>query len=313
MNSTILAAIITAIVTILSALITNYKDEISRFFKTIFKIPLIKTRSRFKKVLKKTLIKLFKALRDQDENDFIINIGPQINEYLWHNGFYGILEKMGRIIEKAAVEEFRLDIQARMLIEHIGWILACKGQIEEAKDKINEGMAAAKINNDLPMQIKGLRHLAAIYYFYEKDKRKALKTFKDAFKLTNCIEDTNKKNESIAPLYYGMSKIYIDDGKFKEARKYNKEAEKCYALIGNKKRGVKIFNQKGEIEEKEGNKQKAIIYYKQGLEYARKYGRKDDIIKNLLGLSRVVSDDREKAEYKKEAETLEKDVPLLFH
>jgi tetratricopeptide (TPR) repeat protein len=314
MNSEIKAAIIGAAAVVLAALITIFGDDIRSFLRRFSKYTTGKrTFQKYEKLLRKELIALFGVFDSQQEYEIIVKVGPQINEYLWHKGFYTALIPLARIVEKAAGRLNRPDIQAKMLIEHIGWILACFGKQQQAIEEINTGIEIAKLYNNTFMQTKGLRHLAAIDYIYTHETNKAIEKLTEAKDTAERIEDANQRNEALAPICYGLAKVYLDKADLSKATEFNNLAEKYYSQSDNPQRATKLWAQKGEIEEKQGNRHKARALYNKGLILAQQNERRDDEIKNLRGLARVSTNDTDKQKYDQEATELEKTTQLLFY
>jgi len=119
----------------------------------------------------------------------------------------------------------------------------------------------------------------------------------------------------IAGIRYGQSEAYLLLGDLKQAEKATAESQSLFEQVGDKSRAVKIFAQLGKIREKEGRLMEAKDAYRQGLEQSRALDRKDEVLRNSLGLARIAQAENQWSVAKKflaSVKALQKTTPLVF-
>lgn len=119
----------------------------------------------------------------------------------------------------------------------------------------------------------------------------------------------------IAGINYGLSKIYWMKNELEKALEYSVMAKRSYEKRGDIDRVATIYSQLGKIYEKWGKIDYAKDTYREGLEFAERTNLKVEIIRNLLGIARILikEDQKEEAnEYLDKAKQLYKTVPITF-
>ena len=260
------------------------------------------------------LISLFSYLDEQRDNEYIVEIGPNIAESLWKRGSYNTLELIGKIIENAAMELGDFELQCACLIEYIGWVLACQNKAIQGAKLIHEGVKLATSHEIYGWASKGERHLAAIEY-KSGSYSESMKHLEAALRYINLISNVFEKNKQLAPTYYGFTELYIALHDVIQANKFHSLATNIYSEIDIPYKAVKLLAQRGKLAELEERYIDAKTLYFSGLSEAKKYDRNDGKIRNCYGLARIFSrlNDQVRSEkYKKEAEKYEKITPLVY-
>lgn len=266
----------------------------------------------FEKPLRSNLLELFNLLLDYKQYESILDIGLRFSKTLWKEGFHTLLVELGKTIQEAAIRLNKPEIQAKVLVD-LGWITACSGEKNEAIKILNKAIELAKDIKSFFWEAKSIRHLAGIA-FSTSDYEEAKNKLEMARIITEKIEDKAEKIDMLAGIYYGLSEINLELSNLTEAEKNIREAENLYSSL-EMDRGIKIFTQKGKLEEKRGKLDGAKKFYERGLDLAILHKRRDDEIRNLFGLYRVYSKqgDKKKAIEKQElAISLQETVPMLF-
>jgi tetratricopeptide (TPR) repeat protein len=237
---------------------------------------------------------------------------------LWIEGKpYARLE-LGEIAKNTAMNLQDNNKLAEIYIDDLGWTYVSIERYEEAKTMLENGLQCAeKISNNDNKNYwcaKANRHLAGIE-IENKDYSAADKLINEAEQFANQIVEQTKKDEMLAGVYYGRSIRYLKDNQnVQNVDKALIYADKSQNLRrgGEKNRLVKIYSLKGSIYEAKNDKIKAEEQYFNGLQIAKELNRTDEIIRNHLGLARIVRSENDKIQHIKNANKLLKNTPVPF-
>lgn len=122
----------------------------------------------------------------------------------------------------------------------------------------------------------------------KKNYEEAIKYMNKAFDQAKKIKNEMKKKEMIAGVNFefAMAEYYL--GNYSNAKKYCEESKKLRREVGDKTRICRIFALEGKVYEAENNYALAKDTFRHGLKYAEEINRKDEIIRNNLGLARIL-------------------------
>jgi len=266
-------------------------------------------------------IKKAKKMLAENRNEDILILRKRENwsRSLWVEGKPYARLKLGRIAEIAAMNlESNKDL-AEICIDDLGWTNASVERYETARKIITHGLEYAKKIEDNDEKYywlaKAKRHLAGIE-IENKEFNKADSLTDEAALFANKIIEQQRKNEMLAGIYYGQSIRFLkasstDKSNIETSLKYAEDSEKL-RKFGEKTRFVKIYSLKGNIYEAKDDKHNAEKQYRKGLEQSRDLGRTDEIIKNSLGLARVLDDEKEKKQHIKLANKLLDKTPVPY-
>ncbi|GHV23063.1 hypothetical protein AGMMS49959_15090 [Planctomycetales bacterium] len=265
-------------------------------------------------------IKKAKKILSEGRNEDILTLRKKENwsRSLWLEGKpYARLE-LGEIAKRAAINIPDRKNLAEIYIDDLGWTSVSLEKYSNAKDFLQQGLKCAEQIQDNDdkyyWSAKAKRHVAGIEVEC-RNYNEAEKLMEMATSYCNRIVNEQKKNEMLAGIYYGQSIIFL---KASNDKKENLEialdyAEKSEMLRkgGDKTRLVKIHSLKGNIYEAKNDKVNAEEQYRKGLEESRDR-RIDEIIKNYLGLARIIENNDEKRQCIKSAKKLLDKTPVPY-
>lgn len=242
--------------------------------------------------------------------DTVIRLGNGLSRTLYLEGHYRLRYDIGVLVEDAASELGDIEAKCAALIDCIGWSLVLSKSVDNSKaiNYINHGISIAKNEQYNYWVAKGIRHLAAIDII-DDNYQAAIDKLDQTIPFANNISDLNEKSEMIAGIKYDYSLAYFYLKNYPEATKYCKISREIREKRGDKSRICRMFALEGKIEEAQKNLSLAKDIYRKGLIFAEKVNRKDEIIRNHLGLARVLkNEDLKKAqEHLKIAQELSRD------
>jgi len=242
----------------------------------------------------------------------VINIGTTFCRTLYIEGHHKLRYEIGKIIEVAAIKTHNKAVQIETYIDYIGWSLVLMKSFENIKaiEYINHGIQLAMLDPQDHFWIaKGTRHLGAIK-FIEHDYKNAEKIFNEALVFADGISEIKQKKEMIAGINFDLALLNLILNDTTKARSFCEYSRKLREEVKDKTRICRMFALEGKIAEAENDDISAKNFFTQGLEYSRQLNRRDEIIRNHIGLSRILKDDNiEKAkEHLEEARKLLKDT-----
>ncbi|MEO0127646.1 MAG: tetratricopeptide repeat protein [candidate division WOR-3 bacterium] len=251
---------------------------------------------------------LSKYMEKELYND-VIRFGSSISRVLWLNGEYEARVEIGKMVEEAATRLGQKLIKAETLIDDIGWTLVPQKKFEEAKNNIEHGMQIATAIKNFYLVAKAKRHLSGIEI--EKGRSEnALKLLEESIVEANKIEDSTKRDEITAGIYYGLAEAYYLSGDYIKAEEMCLKSRNIYENINDKERYAKHFAQLGKIKIEQNNLKSARDIFIAGLEYSKKIKRLDEITRNYVGLAITYAKMNEK---RKATNNLNQAIKLLRH
>lgn len=215
-----------------------------------------------------------------------IRLGQALSRPLWLDGHYFERIRLGEIMFEVGSLTNNKKIQIQALIDDMGWTNVVLNKFNEAKMNIEFGIEIAKEMNDYYMMAKGNRHLSDINIKLTQ-YNKAESNLQEAERYAKKIINNKRREEMIAGLQYGYSVLYLAIKRLDEAEETCKNAQKKWEKIEDLERACKTYSQLGKILVLKGNDLQALSIFFKGLEVSRKHNRKDEIIKNLLEISKI--------------------------
>jgi len=222
----------------------------------------------------------------QENYNSAIRLGQAFSRPLWLDGNYHDRIRLGEIMFEVGASTNNKNIQIQALIDDMGWTNVVLNKLKEAKKNIEFGIEIAKEIDDYYMIAKGNRHLSDINITLTKYE-KAESNLQEAERYVEKIIDPIRREEMIAGLRYGYTVLYLAMKRLDEAEKTCKEARKKWEKINDLERACKTYSQLGKILVLKGNDMEALSIFYKGLDLSRTANRKDEIIKNLLGISKI--------------------------
>lgn len=247
-----------------------------------FKLSVIEKPSNLSIMLLEAIEKLYSEKHYKD----VVRFGSHISRALWLSGEYSERVKIGKLVEEAAAKTESHKQQIIALIDGIGWTLVVMEDLLNAEENINNGIKKALKHNLYYWAAKGERHLAGIAS-KKGDKEDILRHLNKATEYAHKIDNLDDKSEMEASLYLGMAEYLLETNKPEEALKFAESSKRCYENIKDQSdREVKIHSRLGNIYLHLDKLQEAKDEFNKG--YQKALGiRKDEVGKNLIGLSRI--------------------------
>ncbi|MCK4858327.1 MAG: hypothetical protein KAT58_10185, partial [candidate division Zixibacteria bacterium] len=266
------------------------------------------------KTLPDVLIQELLRLKANGKYETIIRHRENLSRSLWIEGKLNHRVQLGKIAEEAAVRLENKLAQAEILIDDLGWSLVALKQYDEGKEFIEHGLQLAEKLNEKYLIAKSHRHLAGIYVeAHDYDTAEA--ELKKAITIANEMSDGRQKIEMIAGIEYGIAVAALYRKDPKTAINHLGKSKELSQSIGDRSRLAKVYSMKGTAAEELGNLPLAKDSYIMGHELANRVGRRDEMIRNLLGLARVFENegDKETAEkYRQQAEEMKLSTPIAL-
>lgn len=264
---------------------------------------------------KETPIALFnyvRAFTKSGDYSTLIRFGVALSRPLWLQGEYKARIAIGQIVEDAAARIDNKKAQATALIDDLGWTYVALKQFEEAEKNIQHGKGIASEISNHYLVARALRHLAGMAI-----ERNALDNAIDfcnqAIKEAEKIPDVEDKEEMIAGIEYAFSVIFWMKNDLIIAKNYCLSARAKFEKLEDNERLAKTFSLLGKIGEKDGDLENAKDIYRRGLQFAEQMNIRDEIIRNHLGLARILLRQGQKAtEHLNIAKNLSQSTPIVF-
>ncbi len=264
--------------------------------------------------LSKTLVDLFKQMAKFEDYQTILRMGVPLSRALWLEGLYEARVEIGKIVEEAALKLGKFEAQVQALIDDIGWTFVAIGKLDKAEKHILRGIDVASNNSLDYYAAKGYRHLGGIE-IQKGQPTKALSWLEMAEEAAKGISDNQSKKEMLAGIRCGQVEACLRLDKLDDASLAISEYEKLFLECGDKPRAVKAYAQRGKVCERQEKYLEAKDHYRKGLKVAKDLDRKDEIIRNHLGLARIAVVEKESEEAKKHikiAKDMQSHIPLVF-
>ncbi len=263
-------------------------------------------------LLADVLIEELQLLAEKGEYETILRYRDSFSRVLYIGGKLQERVAIGLIAEEAAVKLNDKCRQAAILIDDLGWSLVSLHEHKEALKYLRHGQEVAVEIKDYYWIAKAFRHAAGILV----EARNYADAYKDLVCAQNAaanISDEKVKKEMIAGIKYGMALTAIYDNRLDDARDHTDSSETLRNEIGDKSRIVKIYSLRGKLEEAQGNTALAKDHYRKGLQESESVGRRDEMIRNCMGLARVSATEGERQksqQYRKQAKDMLKSTPV---
>lgn len=251
------------------------------------------------------------ALAHKDYNE-VIRMGAVLSRSLWLSGRYHARVKIGELVEEASALVGKKKEQAQALIDDLGWTNVVLGNYEEAKRNILHGNEIAKSEGHGYLHSKGLRHLGGIAK-RQKSYDDANRCYDEALKVARSLSDPKESKEMIAGIEYALGSLKIDQRDLPDAEKHINTALDMYRELKDVERTIKTISLNADLHLENGEIQKAKDMFREGLKLSRENDRKDQIVFNLRGLSKIyfLEDDTAKAaELRNEADIIAKAIGM---
>jgi hypothetical protein len=229
----------------------------------------------------------------KEQYEKVIQIGANICRTLYIEGHHKLRHDIGKLIQEAAVKTQNRDVEIEAYIDWIGWSLVLMRAVDNSKaiEYIDHGIALAKDSPENHFWIaKGIRHLGAIKLIAHEYGNAEAK-FTEALTFADCISNDKQKKEMIAGINFDLALIKLKLNDTDAATRFSNESRALREEVGDKSRICRMFALEGKIAEAKNDKILAKKFFTQGLEYARKQNRKDEVIRNHIGLARILRDD----------------------
>lgn len=232
------------------------------------------------------------TLVKQERYDTILRYRETFSRFLWVEGRLKERIALGRIAEDAAARLGKRESQVAALLDDIGWSLLSLRQFKRARQSILHGLQLADNLKNTYWSAKGHRHLAGLH-LEEKHYKQAYAELDSAAQLARRVSERKQRIEMLAGIAYGRALTALEQGDLKKSLAYLKRSEELREELGDPSRTVRIYAIKAKIAEARGDISSAKDLYRAGLEDARRIGRKDEMIRNHLGLARVYGLERD--------------------
>lgn len=263
------------------------------------------------KKLSKVIISELQRLKLSQDFQTILRIGHPLSRTLWLEGQYKTRVEVGKAVEEAAAELNDKKAQCQALIDDIGWTLVVLGKEADAEKYISRGITIATESGHPEFAAKGHRHLAGIR-LQKKTPQKALEHLKDAVLVAASMVQQTEKDDMLGNIEYLRASAYLASGDFVASKAC---LEKAKAFFKDESRAVKTYALYGKLAERQDDLLVAKDAFRDGLKEAKRLDRRDEIIRNTLGLSRIAKyegDKREEKKLRNTAEKMMKTTPLPF-
>ena len=261
-------------------------------------------------------------LASNREHHTIIRLRNALSRLFWVEGRLTERVAIGLATENAAAEIGDKQTQISALVDDLGWTLVALRQYDRAEGYIQHGLALADSIDAHYWIAKSHRHLAGIHTMskrYESayealdQAEAAAQPIKDA--KAQPIKGAKKQWELLAGIEYARAITALLEGNLDDARQYAVKTEELRNKVGDQTRTLRILALKGKIELAANNVRLAKDHFRQGLSEAVAFGRRDEMIRNSIGLAKVCSiegnDDDAKAHRSRAAE-MSRDTPVPF-
>lgn len=231
-----------------------------------------------------TMISEFEKKLDKGEYIDVIQVGSSLSRILWLSGDYKNRIKVGDLVYKAAILADDQSSAAHMLIDDIGWTYFVTGKVKNAKDNIKKGINLALSSQDYYYVAKGYRHLfnIALQQNFEIEANNYLN---EAEQYSNNIVDIKEKSEMKNGIQYNKIELLIRQNQYDVALSEAEQVLQAYTSAKDNKRKSKVYSVMGKIAFLQGNYDKSIEYFTLGFHNANDNNRKDEMIKNSMGLT----------------------------
>lgn len=232
------------------------------------------------------MIKQIREASEREDWTTVCNAAPLISRYLYLSSQYDLQIEIGELAKTAAEHTDNESLQAKYLVEDLGWTVFLNGDKATAKANIKHGRLLADEMGDYYLVAKAYRHQASIER-RDGNIRKAEKFLSQALKKSELITDPKQKTEMRASLHFSLAKLKVSQKEESSLRECIEEAQNAaqeFEKINDHERALKVNSFIGRIYVKMGDITNAIEQYEIGLKKATENSRYDEMKLNALAL-----------------------------
>lgn len=265
------------------------------------------------------ILKLLNTELDSGNYSIVIQIAHSLSRPLYLSGRYAMREAIGRqalsacrkinVNQEIRINDVKISvryIEAKTLIDDLGWNVYLMGQSDVAVENIEKGIEIAMSLSELELAVKGYRHILGICdAINEKEKRDATeikarailesKEFQDLFLTDDAYRHT------VAEFNYAYAKTLIEED-MNKALTIALDVQKVFSAenTDDMDRYCKTFDLIGDIyafSEKSHKLKQARSAYIEGITECERHGRSErmirisiDYINLLIKMMRVCQD-----------------------
>jgi tetratricopeptide (TPR) repeat protein len=254
------------------------------------------------------------ALRRTGNDPKVIRYHESFSRFLFLEAEHDTRVLLGTATEEAAARLGERAVQAAALIDDLGWSHYMLGNRDEAQRSIKDGIDLADAYGLPFWQAKGYRHLSGMA-LEAGNYEEAADQIDKARERAEAIIDEKDRSEMQAGIAYANALIRFANQDFDGARDALAMSENLRALADDHSRAVKVHAMFGKIFERQGKMGLALDKFREGLAASRAVGRRDEEVRNLAGLSRVLraqGRDGDAERYAIEARELGQTVPVPY-
>jgi tetratricopeptide (TPR) repeat protein len=232
-----------------------------------------------------SLLRYIESAFEQERWTEVVKIGVSLSEALWYTGKFSLRIKIGGLLEESARHCNNMFVRSLALLDDLGWSMYRMNKTHGVSE-IKRGLAIAEENNFSYLIAKGHRHLCHI----EADAGKidvALDHYYIAINSISKIEDKAKQQEMRGNVEYAHAKIYKAESQFDKALDAIAISIAQYRLNNDKDREVKMYNFKGEMHLRNGDKELALESFQVGYELAVEISNNVNIVSNAISIATI--------------------------
>lgn len=260
------------------------------------------------------LLEELRALFAAGNYPAVVRYGQTFSRFLWVEGHVRARILAGEIVEAAAAKIGDRAAQVACLVDDLGWSSVAIGNHPAARQYLEHGRELAEAEG-LPYWLaKAFRHLGGLEVELGNLTR-ALEYLECARTTAAQIAENLLQKEMLAGTEYGAAVAHFAQRDFDLALQALKKSDGLRVEVGDFSRAVKLHAMYGKIYERQGKPALARESYRRGLDESTAVGRRDEEIRNLLGLSRVLSalgNEEEASNYADRARGLLDETPIPY-
>jgi tetratricopeptide (TPR) repeat protein len=267
-----------------------------------------------KQTLADALLAEVNHMANKRNYEAILRYRGSFGRSLWLDGMPHHRLQLAHLAQVAALHLDDKRSYVEILIDDIGWTHVSLQHYPEASQNILHGLQIARHQQFYYWIAKAHRHLAGIaieqHNYVEAETQLA-----NAERACGDIQAQNELLEMSAGIQYGKAVLALRTGQHKEALACLVRSEELRKTQGDRSRIVKIHALRGNIAEVSRDLPSAFDAYTAGYGAAEHVARRDEMIRNLRGLTRVsaaLGRHEDAVKYKATAAKLEKHSPIPF-
>jgi tetratricopeptide (TPR) repeat protein len=227
---------------------------------------------------------------DAGDYSAVIRYRDAFSRMLWIEGHLEQRLKLGDITEDAAIKLGNLKAQIASLIDDLGWTSVALGRYEKAVGFLKHGLRLAEAANEYYWSAKAHRHLGGLYV-EKRDYPRAYEHLTAAMEEALKVPIEPERNEMVAGIEYGLAITAYSGADYEVALKHLETSNRLRRDLGDESRTVRIYAMIGKIYEAKNDLSQAKDNFRKGIREAKRVGRVDEEIRNLLGLARVLAEE----------------------